>query len=150
MPRFNWLSWFNFHRCGYDDIKQALIVMNPLLDSNRLIALSIGLALSSMAAGPALAQKVSDENVRALNAARMRAEAINGGLSNYRAAKCMYATGAGGGDCLKSDSDSFVFVFPGGSPGWQETGVAPTVETEIRVSADGKEILEVTYNGSPR
>ena len=126
--------------------------MNPLLASNRLVALCIGLALGSMAAGPALAQKVSDENVRALNAARMRAESINGGLSNYRAAKCMYATGAGGGDCLKSDSDSdsFVFVFPGGSPGWQETGVAPTVETEIRVSADGKEILEVTYNGSPR
>ena len=124
--------------------------MNPLLASNRLIGLSIGLALGTMAAGPALAQKVSDENVRALNAARMRAESINGGLSNYRAAKCMYATGAGGGDCLKSDSDSFVFVFPGGSPGWQETGVAPTVETEIRVSADGKDILEVTYNGSPR
>ena len=107
--------------------------MNTLLSGNRLIALSIGLALGSMAAGPALAQKVSDENVRALNAARMRAEAINGGLGNYRAAKCMYATGAGGGDCLKSDSDSFVFVFPGGSPGWKKPMSVLTVYLTVTV-----------------
>ena len=77
---------------------------------------------------PALAQKVSKENVRAINVARMKAESINGGLSNYRAAKCMYATGQGGGECLKNGSDDFLFVFDGGAPGWQETGNQPQLK----------------------
>ena len=62
----------------------------------------------------------------------------------------MDARDAGDVDCLKSDSETFVFEFPGGSSVLQETGGAPTVETEIRVSADGNEILEVTFNGSSR
>ena len=37
----------------------------------------------------------------------MRAEAINGGLSRYRAARCMYRTSAGGGDCLVSTDDGY-------------------------------------------
>ena len=49
----------------------------------------------------------------------------------------MDARDAGDVDCLKSDSETFVFEFPGGSSVLQETGGAPTVETEIRVSADG-------------
>ncbi len=43
----------------------------------------------------------------------------------------MYATGKGGGNCLKNASDGYLFVFDGGSPGWQEAGGQPTVETEI-------------------
>ena len=104
----------------------------------------------SLLLSPALAQKVAKENVRAINTARMRAESINGGLNNYRAAKCMYATGNGGGDCLKNASDGFLFVFDGGSPGWQEAGSPPTVETEILVSPDGNSVADVVYNGSPR
>ena len=42
--------------------------------------------------------QVSDARQRAVNVARMRAEAINGGLSRYRAARCMYGTSVGGGD----------------------------------------------------
>ena len=76
--------------------------------------------MSALLVAPAFAQKVSKENVRALNTARMQAESINGGLNNYRASKCMYATGKGGGDCLKNASDGYMFVFDGGSPGWQE------------------------------
>ena len=110
----------------------------------------MGLLVSALIVSPALAQKVSKENVSAINTARMRAESINGGLNNYRAAKCMYATGKGGGDCLKHASDGFLFVFDGGAPGWQEAGEPPTVETEILISDDGASVLEVVYNGDPR
>ena len=73
----------------------------------RVVPLVMGMAVTGLVLSPLAIAKVSKENVRAVNAARMRAEAVNGGLSNYRAAKCMYATGQGGGDCLKSDSDGF-------------------------------------------
>jgi hypothetical protein len=43
-----------------------------------------------------------------------------------------------------------VFRFLGGPPGWQEQNQAPTVETEILISADGRQVLEVLYNGTPR
>ena len=43
-----------------------------------------------------------------------------------------------------------VRVFDGGSPGWQEAGGRPTVETEILVSRDGASVVDVVYNGSPR
>ena len=46
----------------------------------------------------------------------------------------MYATGKGGDNCLKNASDGYLFVFDGGSPGWQEAGGQPTVETEILFS----------------
>ena len=48
----------------------------------------------------------------------------------------MYATGKGGGNCLKNASDGYLFVFDGGSPGWQEAGGQPTVETEIFFSLE--------------
>ena len=54
------------------------------------------------------------------------------------------------GNCLKNARDGFLFVFEGGSPGWQEAGGQPTVETEILVSRDGASIVDVVYNGSPR
>ena len=106
--------------------------------------------MSSLLLSPAFAQKVAKENVRAINTARMRAESINGGLDSYRAAQCMYSIGKGGGACLKNASDGFLFVFDGGSPGWQEAGSPPTVETEILVSPDGSSVVDVVYNGSPR
>ena len=62
----------------------------------------------------------------------------------------MYATGKGGGNCLKNASDGYLFLFDGGSPVWQETGGQPTVATEILVSRDEASIVDVVYNGSPR
>lgn len=106
--------------------------------------------MSALLESPAFAQKVSKENVRALNTARMQAESINGGLNNYRASKCMYATGKGGGNCSKNARDGCLFEFDGGSPGWQEAGGQPTVGTEILVSRDGASIIDVVYNSSPR
>ena len=87
---------------------------------------------------------------KAANLARMRAESLNGGLSQYRAASCMYETGAG--SCLESISDGgFLFRFLGGPPGWQQqTPPNPTIETSVLVSRDGDRILEVTYNGTVR
>ena len=104
----------------------------PPIDSlRRVVSLSTGFLVSALLVSPAFAQKVSKENVRALNTARMQAESINGGLNNYRASKCMYASAKGGGNCLKNASDGYLFVFEGGSPGWQEAGGQPTGETEI-------------------
>ena len=116
----------------------------------RVVGLSMGFLASILLVCPAIAQQVSKANVRALNTARMRAESINGGLSSYRASKCMYATGKGGGECLLNTSNGFLFVFDGGAPGWQEAGRLPTVETEILVSRDGASVVDVVYNGSPR
>ena len=106
--------------------------------------------MSALLVSPAFAQKVSSENVCALNTTRMQAESINGGLNNYRASKCMDATGKGGGNCMKNASDGFLFVFDGGSPGSQEAGGQPSVETEILVSRDRASVVDVVYNGSPR
>ena len=87
---------------------------------------------------------------KAANLARMRAESLNGGLGQYRAASCMYETGAG--SCLESISDGgFLFRFQGGAPGWQQqTPPNPTIETSVLVSRDGDRILEVSYNGTIR
>ena len=87
---------------------------------------------------------------KAANLARMRAESLNGGLGQSRAASCMYDTGAG--SCLESVSDSgFLFRFRGGAPGWQQqTPPEPTIETSVLVSRDGDRILEVSYNGTIR
>lgn len=87
---------------------------------------------------------------KAANLARMRAELLNGGLGQYRAASCMYETGAG--SCLESISDQgFQFLFQGGAPGWQQqTPPNPTIETSVLVSRDGDRILEVSYNGTIR
>jgi hypothetical protein len=38
----------------------------------------------------------------------------------------------------------------GGAPGWQQEGMAPTTETEVTVSPDGRSITNVGYNGTPR
>jgi len=94
--------------------------------------------------------QVSDARQRAVNVARMRAEAINGGLSRYRAARCMYGTSVGGGDCLVSTDDVYTFRFDGGAPGWQEAGAPPTVETELKISSDGRQVEAEIYNGPPR
>ncbi|WP_413442684.1 hypothetical protein [Synechococcus sp. MIT S1220] len=88
--------------------------------------------------------------MRAVNTARIRVERIDGGLNNYRAAKCMYARADGGGSCLKSTTDGFLFVFDAGKPGWQEYGQPPLVETEILTSSDGRTVVEEIDNGEPR
>ncbi|MCP9883453.1 MULTISPECIES: hypothetical protein [Synechococcales] len=111
-----------------------------------------GLALQA----PLVAQAQADapvpfSAVRALNLARNTAIQSNGGLSVYRPAQCMYETASAGNQCLISNTnEGYLFRFLGGAPGWQQLDLAPSVETEIRISTDGRSVLGVDYNGVPR
>jgi len=101
---------------------------------------------------PAQAQEQGAQpfsTLRAVNLARMRAESINGGLIVYRPQRCMFEDN--GGPCLISrDAYGLLFRFLGGPPGWQEQNQPATVETEILISPDGRQVLNVVYNGKPR
>jgi hypothetical protein len=116
-----------------------------------LLVLAVGLIVGS--AQPLLAQDSYEffpfTRQRATNVARMKAERLNGGLTVYRPAACMY--NRAGGDCLVSgDAQGYVFRFLGGPPGWQILNLPPTVETELEVSPDGRGVVRVIYNGPPR
>ena len=51
--------------------------------------------------------------------------------------------------CLaQRDASGFIFHFPGGKPGWQESGTPPTQVTVLRVSPDGRAITQTIHNGS--
>ncbi|MEB3258042.1 MAG: hypothetical protein VKN83_06980 [Cyanobacteriota bacterium] len=107
------------------------------------------LSLSFLLAAQVQAQGDPNSPQRAANLARMKAEILNGGLGVYRAAPCMHDQG--GGECLVGRSgEGFTFRFFGGKPGWQQEGLAPTVETEILVAPNGRSIERVIYNGPPR
>ena len=131
--------------------------------SSRLLALATGLALFASplapSPGPALAQKapagvdaeVSFDRVRAVNLARETAVKLNGGLTLYRPAKCMFDTSLAGGNCLiRRDKRGFLFRFLGGAPGWQQLGLPPNWETKILVSPDGRQVVQVLFNRPPR
>jgi hypothetical protein len=99
---------------------------------------------------PSQAQSSSGYDVlRAVNTARLSAEFINGGVSKYRRASCMFQSLPN--PCLiTSNSNGLLFRFLGGPPGWQQLKLAPTVETEIMISPDGRSVLSVPFNGPPR
>ncbi len=87
---------------------------------------------------------------RAVNLARETATKLNGGLQVYRPASCMYDAARKNPCLVKTDPNGFTFRFLGGAPGWQQLGLAPAVETEIRTSSDGRSVVAVDYNGAPR
>lgn len=134
--------------------------MPARLASAAAAALCSGLLAGGAAGGitlvapqAALAQEapVPFSAVRALNLARNTAIQTNGGLAVYRPAQCMYETANAGNQCLiSSTSEGYLFRFLGGAPGWQQLNLAATVETEIRISSDGRTVLGVDYNGAPR
>ena len=110
--------------------------------------------LSSLFLGAALplatpAQASSQAQLRAANLARMEAERLNGGLNHYVASQCMHQR-AGASCLLQANDAGFLFRFPGGTPGWEANRRAATVESQILISADGKRIEKVIYNGVPR
>ena len=125
--------------------------MNPAEMAIKTLRFSLMAAATAvLSTGAALAQ-VSDSNVRAVNLARNWAINTNGGLSVYVPAACMFNTGEGGGSCLiQTNNPGYTFRFLGGAPGWQQNGLAPTTETQVTVSADGRSITNVGYNGRPR
>ena len=113
----------------------------------RTAVVSSAISLSTV---PAFAQdSLQGSLLRAVNTTRMRAEALNGGLSKYRSAACMYSST--GDICLVlKEPRGFIFRFLGGTPGWQQMGIPASVETEIATDAEGKNIVAVFYNGPPR
>jgi hypothetical protein len=124
----------------------------PTIPIQRLVRrLSLGLIVAIASAGAtAWGQADFPFNLqRATNLARMKAEKLNGGLNVYRPAACMFVRAAG--NCIVESSDQgILFRFQGGPPGWLQLNLPATVETEIRVSPDGRSILSVVYNGPIR
>ena len=95
------------------------------------------------------AAEVPRTQEKAANVARMKAEALNGGLTKYRTAACMHQLG--GGTCMvRASTDGYRFQFLGGTPGWETMKRKATVETQIMVSPDGTKVDKVIYNGVPR
>jgi hypothetical protein len=96
-------------------------------------------------------QQQAPARQRALNLARNTVVQLNGGLSQYMPAACMFASGGSGGSCLVSSTDQgFLFRFNGGAPGWQQLGKPPTITSEILISPDGRTVGQVIYNGPLR
>jgi hypothetical protein len=116
---------------------------------NSLGVLALGAALTSgLTSLPASAQ-MSLSQIQAANLARMEAERINGGLSNYFTANCMHQKG--GGSCMvNAGPNGYLFDFLGGAPGWEVNKQAATKETRILISPDGTKVINVEYNGAPR
>ena len=127
---------------GHQAVSPFRKPMNRLLTAVTGLALSLG-GIGAVEAAPSLPLA----QPKAANLARMRAESLNGGLASYRAAACMYETGAS--SCLISKSNQgFLFSFRGGPPGWElQSPPSPTLETRVLVSQDGERILAVPYNG---
>ena len=96
-------------------------------------------------------QQQAPARQRALNLARNTVVQLNGGLSQYMPAACMFSSGGSGGSCLVSSTDQgFLFRFNGGAPGWQQLGKPPTVSSEILISPDGRTVAQQIYNGPLR
>ncbi len=83
---------------------------------------------------------------RAINLARGTAVSLNGGLSQYRPASCMFRTAAGNPCLTRSDTSGLEFTIPGGKPGWEESGDNPNVLTVVIISPDGRTVLESIQN----
>ena len=116
--------------------------------ANLLGALATGLVLGLPLPAPVFAQ-VSDTQLRAANLARMKAEQLNGGLTNYFPANCMYAQG--GGRCMvQSNANGYLFQFLGGPPGWEGNKQDATLQTKILIAPDGRTVTNVLYNGVPQ
>ena len=113
------------------------------------VALPLLSTLTALAPLELRAAEVPRTQEKAANVARMKAEALNGGLTKYRTAACMHQLG--GGSCMvRASSDGYRFQFLGGTPGWETMNRKPTVETQIMVSPDGTKVEKVIYNGAPR
>ena len=87
---------------------------------------------------------------RGFNLARDTGIKMNGGLSQYRPARCMFDSAINNLCLAQRDASGMVFHFPGGSPGWEETGKPPTVVTILQVAPDGRSVTQQIYNGAPR
>jgi hypothetical protein len=115
---------------------------------------ALALTALSLTAPPQLLAQAGPgtySSVRAINLARNTAVKLNGGLTVYRPAACMFSTDISGGSCLvHTNSDGYLYRFLGGAPGWQQLGLPATTETELLISPDGRTVVNLIYNGTPR
>jgi hypothetical protein len=58
--------------------------------------------------------------------------------------------GAAGNPCLSRENGDFLFNIPGGPPGWEQIGEAPSIQTILKIAADGRSVLNELYNGPPQ
>lgn len=94
-------------------------------------------------------QQLAAARQRAVNLARNTVVKLNGGLTKYMPAACMFAPS--GGSCLvQQNSQGFYFRFSGGVPGWQQLGTPASLSSEIQISPDGRSVVQLIYNGVPR
>ena len=80
---------------------------------------------------------------RSINLARGAATRMNGGLRVYRPGICMYASASNNPCLIHAGPAGFEFNIPGGSPGWEEAGDAPSVMTRVLIAADGRSVLQI-------
>ena len=79
---------------------------------------------------------------RALNLARGAATRRNGGLRVYRPGTCMYGSATNNPCLVHAGPEGFEFSIPGGTPGWEQAGEAPSVTTRVLVAVDGRALLQ--------
>ena len=91
---------------------------------------------------------VLTKNAKAPFAARRAFERCyrNGGLRLYRSSRCMYASASNNPCLIHAGPAGFEFNIPGGSPGWEEAGDAPSVMTRVLIAADGRSVLQIDQN----
>lgn len=122
-------------------------------NGRRLTRLLLGCGSLLLLGMPVHAQQdgVPFNAIRALNLARNTGVTLNGGLTVYRPAACMFTTSAPENPCLlQTNEQGFLFRFLGGPPGWQVLNIPPTLETELLIAPDGRNVVRVIYNGVPR
>jgi hypothetical protein len=83
---------------------------------------------------------------RAINLARGTAVSLNGGLSQYRPASCMFASALNNTCISQADNQGIEFRIPGGPPGWEQNDEEPSVITVVIIAPDGRSVLESTNN----
>ena len=85
---------------------------------------------------------------RSVNLARDTAIRINGGLSRYRPAGCMFR-GSNRNPCIaRSGPQGILFEIPGGPPGWEESRALPSIMTVLLISPDGRSLLQTISNAA--
>ena len=85
---------------------------------------------------------------RSVNLARDTAIRINGGLSQYRPAGCMFR-GSDRNPCIaRSSTQGTLFEIPGGPPGWEEAKALPSIMTILLISPDGRSLLKTVSNSA--
>ncbi|WP_413744591.1 hypothetical protein [Synechococcus sp. MIT S9451] len=85
---------------------------------------------------------------RSVNLARNAAVKMNGGLSKYRPARCMFKGSERNPCIVQLNAQGIVFQIPGGPPGWEEAGQPPSLMTVLLVSPDGRSLLQTISNGA--